>query len=324
MVDIHQIEKPVASLFDRFLSEYDRAFQSEIKTIRSAIETIRVSNGKHIRPLLLLLTAEACGKATPDSVEYAVLIELLHTVSLIHDDVVDETKQRRGLPSLNAVYDNRVAVLVGDYIFSETMMRATKLGDIQVVAILSFLCREMSEGEVKQLENQESIILSEPDYFQILEKKTASLLSGCTEIGAITGGADEKMQDTCKKFGQLLGCCFQIKDDIFDYFDNQLIGKPSGNDIREGKITLPLLYALISTPESEKARYVEMINNNDFTPENIAALIAFAKAKGGIEYAQARMKEYKEKAIEIIETLPPSEAKDSLILLADYLVDRSK
>jgi len=324
MVDLNQIKKPVASLFDHFLTEYARALQSEIKTIRSAIETIHVSNGKHIRPLLLLLTAEACGKATTDSVAYAVLIELLHTVSLIHDDVVDETKQRRGFPSLNAIYDNRVAVLVGDYILSETLVKAIELGDIQIVAIIALLCREMSEGEVKQLENQENIALSEQDYFQILEKKTASLLSGCTEIGAITGGADVELQAKCKKFGQLLGCCFQIKDDIFDYFDNQDIGKPNGNDIREGKITLPLLYALNSTPEHEKADYLAMIQHNDFTPENIAALIGFAKAKGGIAYAQARLIEYKAKAIEIIETLPPSEAKDSLLLLADYLVDRMK
>ena len=320
----HRIEKPVADLFKRFQDDFLQALQSEVKTIRSAIEQIHVSNGKHIRPLLLLLTAEACGKATSLSVESAVLIELLHTVSLIHDDVIDETKQRRGLPSINAIYDNRIAVLVGDFILADTLIRAIRTGENQIIAIIAMLCREMTEGEVKQLENAESIELSEKEYFRILEKKTAALLAGCAEIGAITAGADWELQARCKQFGSLLGYSFQIRDDIFDYFDNQNIGKPSGNDIREGKITLPLLYAFDTTSANEKAIYVEMLQQRQFTPENIAALIEFAKEKGGIEYATSCMMDYKSKAIAIIESFPPSEAKDSLLLLADYLVSRLK
>jgi len=320
----HQIEKPVTKFFKLFQLEFTQALQSEVKTIQSAIERIHFSNGKHIRPLLLLLTAEACGQATSLSVDAAVLIELLHTVSLIHDDVVDETKQRRGLPSINAIYDNRIAVLVGDFILADTLIRAIKTGDNQIIAIIAMLCREMTEGEVKQLENSENMVLSEKDYFRILEKKTAALLAACAEIGAITAGADMVMQQKCRQFGHLLGCCFQIKDDIFDYFDNQHIGKPSGNDIREGKISLPLLHALDTTLENEKAAYLEMIRQRQFTPDNIASLIEFAKTKGGIEYAESRMMEFKRKAIEIIETFPHSDAQTSLLLLADYLVDRVK
>jgi len=320
----HPIEKPVAGLFDLFQRDFAQALQSEIKTIQCAIEKIHLSNGKFIRPLLLLLTAEACGQATALSVESAVLLELLHTASLVHDDVVDETKQRRGVPSMNAIYDNRIAVLVGDFILANTLIRAIKTGDNQIVTIIAMLCREMTEGEIKQLENSENIELSENDYFQTLEKKTAALLAACTEIGAITAGADIELQTRCRKFGHLLGCSFQIKDDIFDYFDNQHIGKPNGNDIREGKITLPLLYAFETTSAVEKAKYMDILNKRQFSPENIAALIEFAKEKGGIEYAESRMMEYKRQAIAIIETFPHSEARNSLLQLADYLVNRLK
>ncbi len=319
-----QIERPVAELFELFKKEFSQALRSEIHTIKSAIETIHLSNGKHIRPLLLLLTAEACGQATALSVESAVLLELLHTASLMHDDVVDETKQRRGFPSMNAIYDNRIAVLVGDFILSDTVIRALKTGEYQIVTIIALLCREMAEGEVKQMENSDNVVISEKDYLQTLEKKTAALLAACAEIGAITSGADQTLQKRCKQFGHLLGCSFQIKDDLFDYFDNQNIGKPNGNDIREGKITLPLLYALESTPASEKANYLNILEKKQFTPENIASLIEFAKEKGGIEYAESRMIAYKTQAIEIIDSFPPSEAKNSLLLLADYLVSRSK
>ena len=324
MIDTIQIEKPVKELFELFKKDFSQALRSEIQTIQSAIETIHLSYGKHIRPLLLLLTAEACGQATSLSVESAVLLELLHTASLIHDDVVDETKQRRGFPSMNAIYDNRIAVLVGDFVLADTVIRALKTGENQIVAIIALLCREMAEGEVKQMENSDNIILSEKDYFQSLEKKTAALLAACAEIGAITAGADYEMQTKCKQFGHLLGCSFQIKDDIFDYFDNQNIGKPNGNDIREGKITLPLLYAFESTPASEKTTYLDILKNRQFTPENIASLIEFAKEKGGIEYAESRMIAYKSQAVEIIETFPASDAKNGLLLLADYLVSRSK
>jgi octaprenyl-diphosphate synthase len=324
MMEKHQIEKPVADLFDRFQQAFAQSLQSEIRTIQSAIEKIHLSNGKQIRPLLLLLTAQACGQATPFSVEFAVLIEMLHTASITHDDVIDETKQRRGFPSINAIYDNRIAVLVGDFILSDTLARANRTGENQIVAIIAMLCREMVEGEIKQLEISDEIILSEKEYMYSLDKKTAALLAACTEIGAITAGADYALQNKCKQFGRLLGCSFQIKDDIFDYFDNRHIGKPSGNDIREGKITLPLLYAFDSSPENEKAGFLDILKNRQFTPENIAALVAFAKEKGGIQYAESRMMEYKNQAVEIIRTLPQSEARDSLLLLADYLVDRVK
>jgi octaprenyl-diphosphate synthase len=313
---------PVSEEFRDFQKEFASALRSEIRTIQSAVETVYQSNGKHLRPLLLLLTAKACGEVNAASVRSAVFLELLHTASLIHDDVVDNTKQRRGIPSMNAVYDNRVAVLVGDFILSDALIRAAQIGE-GIVHIMAWLSREMAEGEIKQLENADHLILTEKDYFIALRKKTATLLASCTEIGAITARASLDLQMKCKQFGQLLGYCFQIRDDIFDYFDDASTGKPSGNDVREGKVTLPLLYALQSTGMAEKEPYLKMLAEKSITPENVSALIRFAKAKGGIEYAETRMVEYKNQAAQIIRSLPDSEAKNSLLLLSEYLVERS-
>lgn len=324
MIDKRNIEKPVAEEFGIFREKFAEALHSDIATIRKAIETVYHSNGKHIRPLLVLLTAKACGRVTSDSIHAAVFLELLHTASLLHDDVVDDTRQRRGLPSMNALFDNRIAVLVGDFILSEALVRATQTGQVQIVSIIASFSRQMAEGEIKQLENAKEQILKEKDYLIAIEKKTSMLLSACTEIGAITAQATPETQQQCREFGRLLGYCFQIRDDIFDYFDDPVVGKPSGNDIREGKVTLPLLYALESTDESTKAPYLKMIRGRDFSPENVAALINFAKEHGGLEYAMSRMAYYKEKAANIIRLLPDNDARESLLLLADYVIERKK
>lgn len=324
MIDKRDIEKPVAEEFGIFRERFTEALHSDVTTIRKAIETVYHSNGKHIRPLLVLLTARACGDVTPDSIHAAVFLELLHTASLLHDDVVDDTRQRRGLPSINALFDNRVAVLVGDFILSEALVRAAQTEQMQIVSIIASLSRQMAEGEIKQLENAKEQILKENDYLIAIEKKTSMLLSACTEIGAITAKVTSEIQCRCREFGRLLGYCFQIRDDIFDYFDDPTVGKPSGNDIREGKVTLPLLYALESTDESTKVPYLDMLRKRDFSPENIATLIGFAKEHGGVEYAMSRMVYYKEKATNIICSLPHNEARDSLLLLADYVIERKK
>ena len=266
---------------------------------------------------LVLLTAKVCGQVTDNTINSAVLLELLHTATLIHDDVIDETKQRRGVPSLNAIFDNRISVLVGDYVLSTALIRSIQTGDLRIVGIISNLGRDLSEGEIKQLETAEESILDE-------KKKTATLLSACTEIGAISSGASAEVIALCREFGEYLGYCFQIKDDIFDYFKEANIGKPTGNDIREGKVTLPLLYALRQGREEEAARYLDMILRKDFGAENVDSLIEFAKANGGIEYAEARMKEYHDKAVDVLLRLPESEARTSLIQLADYIMTRSK
>ncbi len=323
MIDRLQIAKPVASEFKQFEVDFAKVLHSETPLLQSAIEQVLRSNGKHVRPLLLLLTAKVCGKPTKTTQDAAVIIETLHTTTLIHDDVVDETKQRRGIPSLNAIFDNRIAVLTGDYMLAGTILNAAETGDIFIIKIIAKVCRELSEGELMQIDNAEKNSLDENEYLRMIRKKTATLISACSEIGAISVNAPSETIQKCRLFGEYLGYCFQIKDDIFDYYNDVNIGKPTGNDIREGKITLPLLYALRNAPEKERLFHIEIINNKDFTTKNTTALINFAKQHSGIEYAEMRLLEYKQKAVEIINSFPESEARSSLLMLADYFSERT-
>lgn len=319
-----KIERPVADEFERFKNEFRSSLQSNTLTLHAAIDQILESTGKHVRPLLVLLTAGACGKISENTINSAVFLELLHTATLIHDDVIDETKERRGVPSLNAIFDNRIAVLVGDYVLATALIRSTLTGNIEVISIVSRLGRELSEGEIWQLEVADEVVLDEESYFRVIEKKTATLLSACAEIGAITAGADKDTIAVCRRFGQLLGYSFQIRDDIFDYDRKTNIGKPTGNDIREGKVTLPLLYALKTGAEKDVAALKDIIRKKNFGQENIDRLIAFAKANGGIDYAKQRMAVYHNQAKELLLKLPPSESRYSLDLLADYIINRKK
>lgn len=320
-----KIEEPIAKELSCFNKKFAHSLQSETFRLQQAIDQILSYTGKHIRPLLVLLVAKALGKVTDDTINSAVLLELLHTASLIHDDVIDNTKQRRGVPSLNVIFDNRVSVLVGDYILATTLIRSIQTGDLRIVSIVSTLGRDLSEGEIKQLETAEESILDEDCYFQVIRKKTATLLSACAQIGAISSGASDEMIEKCRLFGEALGYSFQIRDDIFDYFKAGNLGKPTGNDIREGKITLPLLYALShETPSRRKEYFLDIIRNKDFTHEHVTELISFAKEKGGIKYAEKRMKEYRDRAVTILKDFPVSKARDSLISLADYIVNRSR
>lgn len=324
MNDRRKIEEPVAEEFKRFNEDFADSLRSETHRLQSAIDQILNSTGKHIRPLLVLLTAKACGQVTDNTINSAVLLELLHTATLIHDDVIDETKQRRGIPSLNAIFDNRISVLVGDYVLSTALIRSIQTGSLQIIGIVSNLGRDLSEGEIKQMETAEESILDEACYMQVIRKKTAMLLSACAQIGAISAGASPELVARCAEFGEYLGYSFQIKDDIFDYFKEANIGKPTGNDIREGKITLPLLHALKEGRREDIAHYLHIIQQKEFTTENMDALIDFAKANGGIEYAEMRMKEYHAKAVAVLQSLPESEARTSLLLLADYITERKK
>lgn len=323
MIDRSKIEAPIAAEFARFNREFESSLRSETCRLQAAIDTILKATGKHIRPLLVLLSAKACGAVTESTVNSAVFLELLHTATLIHDDVVDETYERRGVPSLNAIFDNRVAVLTGDYVLSTALIRSLQTGDLRIIGIVSNLGRDLSEGEIKQMETADEQILDEACYLQVIFKKTATLLSACTTIGAISSGCDDETIECMKKFGENLGYAFQIRDDIFDYFKNSNIGKPTGNDIREGKVTLPLLYALRQGGDEAEAM-LEIIRKKDFTDEHIDQLIVFAKAKGGIEYAEKRMKEFHDEAVRLLGSLPESPSRQALADLADYIILRDK
>lgn len=319
-----KIEEPVKNELERFNREFADALKSDTRTLQSAIDHLQHSSGKHIRPLLLLLTARACGAITDNSIDSAVLLELLHTATLIHDDVIDETKQRRGVPSVNALFDNKIAVLVGDYVLSTALIRSIATQDLRIIGIVSNLGCDLSDGEIKQLETAREVILDEERYMQVIRKKTAVLLSACTEIGAITAGADAETVNRFRAFGENLGYAFQIKDDIFDYFREANIGKPTGNDIREGKVTLPLLFALEHCPGRVRAACCETLRNKDFTEENIDSLIRLAKEHKGIEYAEEKMRAYRDRAVGLLGDFPDSPAKTGLLELADYIIERKK
>ena len=324
MIDKEQIVKPIVLEFEEFKTGFSKVLHSDIPLLQSAIEQVLHTNGKNLRPILLLLTAKACGEPGSTTIDSAIIMEILHTSTLIHDDVVDDTKQRRGVPSLNAIFDNRISVLTGDYILAGTILRAAETENVAIIKLIAKVCRELSEGELMQLDNAAKYSIIEDNYFNVIKKKTATLISACAEIGATSVNASPDMINKCRLFGQYLGFCFQIKDDIFDYYENVELGKPTGNDIREGKITLPLLYAINNATPKEFALYMNIIEKQDFTLDNISALINFAKQAGGIIYAEQKLAENKQLAIDIINSLPKSDARHSLLQLADYITERTK
>jgi Geranylgeranyl pyrophosphate synthase len=305
------------SLFQKTLLNHNPDFQP-------MIDYIARGNGKRIRPLTVFLSAKLCGKIQPETIEYAVILELLHTATLIHDDVVDNTMERRNLPSVNAKYDNRIAVLLGDYVLTLAIEMGIKEQNPLILQILSNLSKNLIEGELSQLISSKNSIAEESRYFDVIRKKTAALISSCTEMGAISVKANQEKTEKLRLIGEKLGLCFQIKDDIFDYFEQGNIGKPTGNDIREGKITLPLIYALQEAPKEIADEKKTIIKKQDFAPETISDLIAFAKEYGGIAYAQKKMESLKEEVLEILNDFPDSEAKQGMIDLVDYIIRRTK
>lgn len=315
------IAKPIASELEHFTSYFRESIFCNNPRIQEIIDYIMKSDGKHIRPILLLLAAKACGEITETTYHSAVTVELLHTASLIHDDVVDESKMRRGRLSTNAIYDNKMAVLAGDYFLSTALIKSVLTGDMEIISAISGLGRSLAEGELNQLSLAKEIILDEAEYFEVIKKKTASLLSVCMKIGAQSVGASPDEVDRFEKLGEHLGVCFQLRDDIFDYFSND-VGKPTGNDIREGKVTLPLLYALKNTNSEESLAMMEIIQTAEFSDQDISVLISFAKENGGIDYAYDKIELFRQKAIEIIDTLKDGEVKEALINAVEYVVER--
>lgn len=316
------IAKPVTEELKKFNTYYkDSVFCNNVR-IQEIIDYIMKSDGKRIRPILLLLAAKACGEINNTTYNSAITIELLHTASLIHDDVVDESKIRRGMASLNAIYDNKMAVLAGDYFLSTALIKSVLTGNIEIISHVSDLGRDLAEGELNQLSLVKELILDEDEYFQVIRKKTASLMSVCMRIGAMSVNAPEEEVERFTKLGEYLGVCFQLRDDIFDYFTDA-IGKPTGNDIREGKVTLPLLYAIKNAPEDEKKELLSVIFSYNYTDQNIHKLISYAKGHGGIDYAYRKMEEYKNRAEEIIATVSETDVREALEAAVEYIVERA-
>ena len=312
---------------EKELAEMNAIIHRSLFTDNELMNTV-VSNyltvkGKQIRPIMVILSAGLFGNVNDHVLHAGAALEMLHNASLIHDDVVDETTLRRGRETVNAEWGNHIAVLVGDYFVSNALAAGIRTGNIAIISSLSDLGKELSLGEIDQICNARDHALDEESYFGMIRKKTASLFRNCAKMGAESAGATPEEYLPLVEYSELLGLCFQIKDDIFDYFDNKLIGKPTGNDLREGKVTLPLLYALASAPEQEAAPMKALLHRGDLSNEEIETLIDFAKAHGGIEYAYRRMHLMQEEGEKLLAHYPDSDWKESFRDIFSYIIERN-
>lgn len=278
--------------------------------------------GKQIRPLFVFLSAGAVGEFNESVYRAASLIELLHTATLVHDDVVDDSLERRGFFSINALWKNKIAVLVGDFLLSKGLLLSVENKDFELLRITSDAVKMMSEGELLQIEKARRLDITEEVYFEIIKRKTASLIASCCACGAYASGADAATVERMREFGEKVGVAFQIKDDLFDYANSSLIGKPTGIDIKEQKMTLPLIHALSKAGSSEKRRVIGTVKNNNNDPAKVAEVIDFVKRSGGLEYAERRMEEIKDSAIAMLDDLHDSAYKTSLIDLVNFTTER--
>jgi len=324
MDSISLIRTPIEAELADFKNLFDSSLSSSNALLDSVVSHIRQRNGKMMRPILVLLVARLYGAVRPSTLHAAVSLELLHTASLVHDDVVDESTERRGQLSVNAIFNNKVAVLTGDYLLATSLVHAEQTHSHPIIQLVSSLGQDLADGELLQLSNVSNHSFSESVYFDVIRKKTAALFAACTKVAAFSVGVGEEEAEFARLLGEYIGICFQIKDDIFDYFDSKEIGKPTGNDMLEGKLTLPALYVLNSTKDSAMLEIAIRVKEGTATPDEIARLIGFIKENGGIEYAVHTMNLYKQKAFGLLASLPDSDVCAALRAYLDYVVDREK
>jgi octaprenyl-diphosphate synthase len=321
---LSHLTQPVQSELEAFDKAYNEALKAPARSFGFMLDFVSEKKGKRVRPLIVLLSAKMCGQITPQTIAYAVILELLHTATLIHDDVVDDSRERRGQPSVMAQFNNSRAVLLGDYILTQAIVQGVATNDMHILRILSHLAQNLIEGELTQLTASLDLQLDENRYFEMIRKKTALLLASCAEMGALSVGADTEETAILHTIGANLGLCFQLKDDIFDYFEQGELGKPTGNDLREGKITLPLLHALQTAPAALSAPLMTLLQYRDLTPAHIDRLLRFAKDHAGVDYAYRKMREIKTATLALLSTFPDSEARAALTRLMDYVIERGK
>lgn len=323
MTTFQQIQHMLAPDLERLNTRIAEALRSPNVLMNQVIANYLEKKGKQIRPIMVLLSARLLGEVNDKVLDGAVAVELLHNASLIHDDVVDDTKIRRGAATINGMWDNHLAVLVGDFFLSNALLEGVATGDIRMVESIAALGRLLSIGELDEIYNARYNALDEKTYFEIIFRKTASLFVSCVEVGAYGAGSTATQLEALREFARLLGLCFQIKDDIFDYFSDEKIGKPTGNDIREGKITLPLIHALSKADHPRHAEMLALARVDVHTADQVGSLIAFAIAEGGIDYAYATMNGLRARAVEILENeFPASAERDALVALFDFIINR--
>jgi octaprenyl-diphosphate synthase len=319
---IDDIKLPVAADMEAFEAKFKDAMKSTVPLLDKITSYIVKRKGKQIRPMFVFLSAQSAGAINDSTHRAAALIELLHTATLVHDDVVDDSNERRGFFSVNALWKNKIAVLIGDFLLSKGLLLSLDNNDFHLLKIVSTAVREMSEGELLQIEKARRLDISEEVYFEIITKKTATLIAACCAAGVASVTNDEKTIASAREFGTLTGIAFQIKDDLFDFGSDDSIGKPTGIDIKEKKMTLPLIFALNNSTWLEKRKIINIIKNHNEESEQVKTVIDFVIQKGGIAYANKIMHQYKQKAIEVLEQLPKNPSRESLARLLTYAIER--
>ncbi len=321
---LDHIKSPISKELTVFEGKFKASMKSSVSLLDTIMGYIVKRKGKQMRPMFVMLASKLCGEITEKTYRGAALVELLHTATLVHDDVVDDAYKRRGFFSINALWKNKIAVLVGDYLLSKGLILSLENDDFHELKLLSVAVRQMSEGELLQIEKTRGLNFSEEIYFEIIQKKTASLIASCCAIGAASSGkASSEQVEKLRAFGEAVGIAFQIKDDLFDFGDDD-VGKPLGIDIKEKKLTLPLIYALNSTDKSTRKKYTRMIRKENDKEAKVQEVIAFVRSSGGIDYAREKMLEYQKRALDILDEFPENESRESLRALVDYVISRKK
>jgi octaprenyl-diphosphate synthase len=321
--DLKQVQDPIAREMAEFEKKFRSFMQSKVKLLDHITQYIVRRKGKQMRPMFVFLTAGVSGAISESTYRGAALIELLHTATLVHDDVVDDANYRRGFFSINALWKNKIAVLVGDYLLSRGLLLSIDNGDFELLKIVSNAVKEMSEGELLQISKARKLDITEEVYYTIIRQKTASLIASCCEVGAATAGSNTEIIEKMRLFGEKVGMAFQIKDDLFDYGED-VVGKPVGIDIKEKKMTLPLIYALQNANWVERKKIIYKIRNNSENKDTINEIINFVKNSGGLEYSQKVMNNYYQEAISLLAYFPESAFKKSLATLVTYTIERKK
>jgi octaprenyl-diphosphate synthase len=319
---VEEIKRPINEEMKLFEQKFYESMQSKVALLDKVTRFIVTTKGKQMRPMFVFLCAKLIGNVNEKTYRGASMIELIHTATLVHDDVVDESFKRRNFFSINALWKNKIAVLVGDFLLSKAVLLSTDHKDYDLLSVISRTIREMSEGELLQLEKARKLDITEDVYYEIIRQKTATLIAACCEIGALSNDADENLAKKMMEFGTYTGMAFQIKDDLFDYLSSNVIGKPVGIDIKEQKMTLPLIHTLKIASETERKYFFNTIKRYNNDQKRVKELIAFVKSSGGLDYAIQVMKDFQQKAKDILDEFPDSEVRKSLHMMLDYVIER--
>ena len=321
---IKEIKKPIQQEMILFEKKFKDSLNSKVPLLDKILHYIVKRKGKQMRPMFVFLSGKLFGEINESSFRAASLIELLHTATLVHDDVIDDANMRRGFFSINALWKNKIAVLVGDYLLSKGLLMSLENEEYDLLQIVSKAVKEMSEGELLQIEKARKLDIEEDVYFEIIRQKTATLIAACCACGAVTAKQDKETVERMRKFGELIGIAFQMKDDLFDYYNEDVIGKPTGIDIKEQKMTLPLIYTLRNCDRKQKKFIIQTVKNHNTNSDRVSKVLEIVKKSGGINYTFEKMKTYQEEALSLLKTFDDNESRKSLELLVNFVIERKK